>query len=115
MGYNFDTNMTFQNLYDVKFQLDYKINNNEKHNLRFAYDLVQNKYHNKTNTVNKKINNPYPGFIDHFKVNLITLDYTFQIDNNSRLRLGYQNGHAEAIGMPNQKTNLYFTELISRF
>ena len=72
-------------------------------------------YDNKKNTVNLRINNPYPGFIDNFKANLVTFDYTLQIDDHSRLRFGYQNTNAEAIGMPDQKINLYFTELFSRF
>ncbi len=91
------------------------LKNNDKHHFRLAYDHIINIYDGKDNTFNRIAGNPLGGFINDLESNVVTFTYTYRLAENTRLKLGYQNAKVEAKDMPDQKVNLYFTELYSKF
>ena len=115
MAANANTNRTFQNLRDYKLEIGYTLKNNDKHHFRLAYDHIINIYDGKDNTFNRIAGNPLVGFITDLKSNVLTFTYTYKLAENTRLKFGYQNSKVEAKDMPDQKVNLYFTELYSKF
>jgi hypothetical protein len=120
-----DTTFGFYNMKDIKLELEYTLKNNDKHSFRLAYDILQNDKDGVANTgswMTAVIGRAYgynaanPGlYADDTKVNVITFEYSYKLAENTRLRLGYQNGKFEAKGQPDMKTNLYYTELFSKF
>ena len=114
MVYGRGTNYAFHNLKDLKVQLGYTLKNADKHNFRLAYDNVQNKKDGEPNTFSYLTATPATKGL---KANIITFEYTYQLAENARIRLGYQNSKVEADieGSEDQKSNLYFTELYTRF
>ncbi len=114
MVYGHGTNYAFHNLKDLKVQLGYTLKNADKHNFRLAYDNVQNKKDGEPNTFSYQTATPATNGL---KANIITFEYTYQLAENARIRLGYQNSKVEADieGSEDQKSNLYFTELYTRF
>ena len=112
-------NYDFCNLKDIKLELGYTLKDNDKHNFRLAYDNVQNDKNDKPNAFVAAAGNNYQADL---KANIITFEYTYKLAENTRLRLGYQNSKVEgkqnvagAQSSPDIKTNLYYTEIYSRF
>jgi hypothetical protein len=118
------TEFGFYNLKDIKLELDYTLKDNDKHNFRLAYDHLMNDKDDRANTGSWMVSvvgqanghnvNEMMYAVDT-KINLITFEYTYKLAENTRLRLGYQNAKFEADGQPDMKTNLYYTELFSKF
>ncbi len=115
MAANANTNRTFNNLRDYKLEFGYTLKNDDRHHFRLAYDHLENIYEGKDNTFNRIAGNPLVGFINDLKGNVVTFAYTYRLAENTRLKFGYQNSKVEASNMPDQKVNLYFTEIYSRF
>ena len=112
-------NYDFCNLKDIKLEIGYTLKDNDKHNFRLAYDNVQNDKNDKPNAFVAAAGNNYQADL---KANIITFEYTYKLAENTRLRLGYQNSKVEgkqnvagAQSSPDIKTNLYYTEIYSRF
>jgi hypothetical protein len=112
------------NMNDLKLELDYTLKNNDKHNFRLAYDYLTNDKDGVANTgswmvsaigANYGYNVDPTLYANDTKVNVITFEYTYKLAENTRLRLGYQNGKFEAANQPDMKTSLYYTELFSKF
>ena len=102
------TDRCFANLSDIKIEVDYTLKDNDKHNFRLAYDIIQNDDDNK----------PTPalgGIVNDVSANLITFEYTYKLAENTRLRLGYQNFKEDGGNRQDTKFDLYYTELYSRF
>ena len=119
MTNNGNTNAPFCNLQDIKIQLGYTLKNADKHSFRLAYDNVQNKKDGKANTF-AKADNRLAAYTNDLKSNIITFEYTYKLAENTRIRLGYQNSKTEGengagVALPDVKTNLYYTEIYSRF
>jgi hypothetical protein len=119
-----DTTFGFYNMKDIKLELEYTLKNNDKHSFRLAYDHLMNDKDDKPNTgswMTAIIGQAYGYnanenmYAEDTKVNVITFEYSYKLAENTRLRLGYQNGKFEAKGQPDMKTNLYYTELFSKF
>ena len=103
-----NTNRCFANLSDIKIEVAYTLKDNDKHNFRLAYDIIQNDDDNK----------PTPalgGIVNDVDANLITFEYTYKLAENTRLRLGYQNFKEDGGNRQDTKFDLYYTELYSRF
>ena len=100
----------FSNLQDIKVQVGYTLKNADKHSFRLAYDLVQQKDDDKDTFMNE-----LDPFIKGVKANVITFDYTYKLAENTRIRLGYQNGKLEMDDTDDVKSNLYYAEVYSRF
>ena len=124
MANGFGTNFSLNNMSDIKLELDYTLKDNDKHNFRLAYDYLQNDKNNVDNTGSLMVediggiygyNVPNGMYAEDTKVNVITFEYTYKLAENTRLRLGYQNGKFEAKNQIDMKTNLYYTELFSKF
>ncbi|MBR4569255.1 MAG: S-layer homology domain-containing protein [Candidatus Riflebacteria bacterium] len=116
-----NTNLRFYNLNDLKLEVKYTLKDNDKHSFRLAYDNITNKDDNKGNTFADRAGG---AFNNDLKANIITFEYTYKLAENTRLRLGYQNSKIEgntgvagaaAVGMDDVKTDLYYTEIYSRF
>ena len=112
-------NFGFRNLKDLKVQVGYTLKNADKHSFRLAYDNVQNKKDGKANTF-AKADNRLAAYTNDLKSNIITFEYTYKLAENTRIRLGYQNSKTEGengagVALPDVKTNLYYTEIYSRF
>ena len=114
MANNANTNMDFHNLNDIKVQLGYTLKNADKHSFRLAYDNIQNKEDNSDNTFTMA-DGRLGAYTNDLKSNIITFEYTYKLAENTRIRLGYQNSKTEADQQPDIKTNLYYTEIYSRF
>ena len=101
------TNRNFNNLTDIKLEVGYTLKDNDKHNFRLAYDIIQSTDDDK----------PVPAVQNALDVdaNLITFEYTYKLAENTRLRLGYQNFKEDGNGRQETKFDLYYTELYSRF
>lgn len=106
------TNVTFNNLSDIKLQLGYTLKDNDKHAFRLAYDYITNDDDKKANTFS---NSGFAGFVKDLEANLVTLEYTYKLAENTRIRMGYQNVKVEADAQVDQKADLYYTEIYSRF
>ena len=115
----------FNNLKDLKVQLGYTLKNNDKHSFRLAYDNVQNKKDGES-TFSKTIAERahVRAGLESLKADIITFEYQYKLSDNARLRLGYQNSKIKADAMQvggtelpfeDQKSDLYFTELYTRF
>ena len=115
MATNGNTNITFNNIRDYKLAFDYTLKNDDRHHFRLAYDYIENIYEGKDNTFNTMAGNPLVGYINDFKGNIITFAYTYRLAENTRLKIGYQNSCVKASNMPDDKINLYYTEIYSRF
>ncbi len=102
-----DTNRNFNNLTDIKLEVSYTLKDNDKHNFRLAYDIIQSTDDDK----------PAPAIQNALDVdaNLITFEYTYKLAENTRLRLGYQNFKEDGGNRQDTKFDLYYTELYSRF
>jgi hypothetical protein len=117
------TDFGFYNLSDIKLELGYTLKDNDKHSFRLAYDYLTNDKDG-VNTASAMVRTVGAAYgynvaagmygVDT-KVNVLTFEYTYKLAENTRLRLGYQNGKFEADGQPDMKTNLYYTELFSKF
>jgi len=110
-------NYDFCNLKDIKLEVGYTLKDNDKHSFRLAYDMVQNDKDQTGNVFDdaaRRINNA-ANYTEDLEANIITFEYTYKLAENTRLRLGYQNSKVEAKNMPDVKTNLYYTEIYSRF
>jgi hypothetical protein len=117
----------FTNMSDLKLEVNYTLKNNDKHSFRLAYDYLTNDKDTVANTgstmVDEIAHNYGFGqgqdltmlYAPDTKVNVITFEYTYKLAENTRLRLGYQNGKFEADNQPDMKTSLYYTELFSKF
>ena len=114
MTNNANTNEAFCNLKDIKVQLGYTLKNADKHSFRLAYDNIQNKEDNTSNTFSMA-DDRLDEYTNDVKANIITFEYTYKLAENTRIRLGYQNGKVEAENKDDIKTNLYYTEIYSRF
>lgn len=110
---NKNTNLTYKNLTDVKVQVGYTPSNNKKHNVRLAYDFIENNKDNKPNTFSTRTG--VPAFTTDLEGNVITMVYSYNIAEHTRLRICYQNSKIKSKDMPDQKVDLYFTEIYSRF
>jgi hypothetical protein len=108
-----NTNRNFQNLKDIKLELGYTLKDNDKHSFRLAYDMVQNDKDGSFNTFAAATGDN--GYQNDLEANIITFEYTYKLAENTRLRLGYQNSKTEAKDRPDIKSNLYYTEIYSRF
>ena len=115
MAANANTNRTYNNLRDYKLEFGYTLKNDDRQHFRLAYDHIENIYEGKNNTFNVIAGNPLGGFINDLKSNVVTFSYTYKFAENTRLKVGYQNTKVEADNMPNQRVDLYFTELYSKF
>ena len=117
MALNGGDNLDFCNLSDLKLELCYTLKDNDKHNFRLAYDMVQNKKDNEPNVFGNQIaaRDNRAQYFEDLKANIITFEYTYKLAENTRLRLGFQNSKTEAKDMPDIKANLYYTEIYSRF
>ncbi len=119
MALNAGNNLDFCNLSDLKLELCYTLKDNDKHNFRLAYDMVQNKKDDSGNIFSAMIqardNTGMANYQEDLKANIITFEYTYKLAENTRLRLGFQNSKTEAKDMPDIKANLYYTEIYSRF
>ena len=103
-----NTDRCFANLSDIKIEVGYTLKDNDKHNFRLAYDIIQNDDDNK----------PTPalgGIVNDVSANLITFEYTYKLAENTRLRLGYQNFKEDGGNRQDTKFDLYYTEIYSRF
>ena len=120
---NGNTNVTFRNLRDYKLEFGYTPKNNDRHHFRLAYDYLENIYEGKVNTYNDiyrpliaaLMGNPFVGFAEDVKGNLITFSYTYKLSTDTRLKLCYQKSKVEAKDVPDQDGSLYFVEIYSRF
>ena len=119
MAFNAGNNLDFCNLSDIKLELGYTLKDNDKHSFRLAYDMVQNKKDDAGNVFAQEIarrdNTGMANYMEDLKANIITFEYTYKLAENTRLRLGFQNSKVEAKDMPDIKSNLYYTEIYSRF
>ena len=95
------TNGMLNNIKNYKAQVEYKFKKNTKHSLRLAYDKIEEKNSNTFQT----------------DTNLITFEYRYQISENTRLRVVYQNSKdKEGYYTPqNSNVKLYLTEIYTRF
>ena len=107
-----NTNLDFCNLSDIKLELGYTLKNNDKHSFRLAYDHIENDNNNVGNVFSMAAG---AGYADGLEANIITFEYTYKLAENTRLRLGYQNSSVEANNQADIDTNLYYTEIYSRF
>ena len=113
-----DTNRDFCNLSDIKLEVAYTLKNNDKHSFRLAYDHVENDNDKVPNMFSRVAGADYQSSLE---ANIITFEYTYKLAENTRLRLGYQNSSVEGkryqaqVGSPDIDTNLYYTEIYSRF
>ena len=112
-------NVRFYNMSDIKLELGYTLKNNDKHSFRLAYDYLQN---DKDDSGNPFFDNNGGAYQRDVKANVITFEYTYKLAENTRLRLGFQNVKVEgnnggdpAITFDDAKSNLYYTEIYSRF
>jgi hypothetical protein len=120
MARNGAQNFRFYNVKDIKLELGYTLKNNDKHSFRLAYDYVQN---DKDDVGNPFYDNNGGAYMKDVKVNVITLEYTYKLAENTRLRLGFQNIKCQGDGaqgdntikLDDAKANLYYTEIYSRF
>ncbi len=112
---NGNDNQTFKNLSDLKLQVCYTLKNDDRHKFRLAYDHLENLYDGKANTFNTVAGNPLVGFINDLKGDVITFAYTYQLSAHTRLKMCYQNSKVKANNMPDQKVDLFFTEIFSTF
>ncbi|MBP5470743.1 MAG: S-layer homology domain-containing protein [Candidatus Riflebacteria bacterium] len=112
---NGNDNQTFKNMTDLKLQVGYTLKNDDRHKFRLAYDHLENVYDGKANTFNTVAGNPLVGFINDLKGDVITFAYTYQLSEHTRLKICYQNSKVKACDMPDQKVDLYFTEIFSTF
>ena len=112
---NANNNQTYQNLRDYKLELGYTLKNDDRHHFRLAYDHIINIYDGKANTFNTVAGNPLVGFINDLKSDIVTFDYTYKLSAHTRLKLCYQKSKVEAKNMPDQKVDLFFTEIFSQF
>lgn len=112
------TNVNFRNLSDIKLQLGYTLKDNDKHAFRLAYDMVANDKDTIDNAFAEAARRRGAGagmFVKDLEAKIITFDYTYKLAENTRIRMGYQNTKVEADASPDQKNDLYFTEIYSRF
>ena len=107
-----NTNRNFKNLSDIKLELQYTLKDNDKHSFRLAYDMIQN---DKDGSYNTFAAATEAGYQNGLEANIITFEYTYKLAENTRLRLGYQNSKIEADNRPDIDSNLYYTEIYSRF
>ncbi len=113
-------NFRFYNLNDLKLEVGYTLKNNDKHSFRLAFDYLTNKDDDKSNTFADRVNQQN-AYTHDLKASIITFEYTYKLAENTRLRLGYQNGKVEGnngvqgVSIDDVKTNLYYTEIYSRF
>ncbi len=112
MAINGNTDITFNNMRNLKLEFGYTLKNNDRHHFRLAFDHLTNIYDGKNNTFSVMTVVP---FINDFKNNIITFTYTYKLAENTRLKLGYQNSKLEADNMSKWCTDLYFAEIYSRF
>ena len=117
MALNAGNNLDFCNLKDIKLELGYTLKDNDKHSFRLAYDMVQNDDDQVGNVFAQAAaaRNAQANYTQDLEANIITFEYTYKLAENTRLRLGFQNSKVEAKDMPDVKTNLYYTEIYSRF
>ncbi len=122
MANNDNTNQPFQNLHDYKLEIGYTLDD-DRHHFRLAYDYLENDYQLKQNNFNRifspimsaAMGNPFVYYVEDVKANIITFNYTYRLNKDTRLKLCYQNMKVEAKDVPEQNVDLYFTELYSRF
>ena len=105
MGFNGNTNQTFNNLRDYKLEFGYTLKNDDRHHFRLAYDYLEK----------NAMATPFVGYVEDVKANMVTFSYTYRLSENTRLKLCYQNTKLEAKNVPDQCVDLYFAELYSRF
>jgi hypothetical protein len=113
-----NTNRNFQNLSDIKLEVKYTLKDNDKHSFRLAYDHVENDKNGSWNTFAAGAQGagaPAGAYTDGLESNIITFEYTYKLAENTRLRLGFQNSKTEAKNSADIDTNLYYTEIYSRF
>ncbi len=117
MALNGGNNLDFCNLKDIKLEVKYTLKDNDKHSFRLAYDMVQNDDDQSGNVFGDQIaaRDNRAQYYEDLEANIITFEYTYKLAENTRLRLGYQNSKTEAKNMPDIKSNLYYTEIYSRF
>ena len=103
LHYILPDNSILNNIKNYKAQVGFRLRNANKHSFRFAFDIIREDNSNlrKTNT------------------NLITAEYRYQLSPNTRIRFLYQNAKDKEGGLfqapPNTKTQLYMTEIYTRF
>ena len=111
-----------KNFNHFKAQVGYTFKNAEKHSLRLAYDMLKEK---KDVDLGLAAGAAYDGrfgfygyadengkFKSDYKV--MTFEYDYQLAENTRLRLVYQNAKSKTLA-DDVKTSLFFSEIYSKF
>ena len=114
----FNRERSFKNLKDIKVQVGYTLKNADKHSFRLAYDNVQNDKDDQGTIFND--NADLANYVKDVEANIITFEYQYKLAENTRIRLGYQNSKIEGkngagASLEDVKSNLFYTEIYSRF
>ncbi len=106
---NFVNPVDVNNLQDLKVQFEYTPRNNNKHYLRVAYDVVKAKDDNKASTFFAGGNG------DSDSCDVLNVEYRYRLAENTRLRIGYTDYNFASGNNKPDDSNIFWTEIFSRF